>query len=163
MRIAGIDPGKTGAIAVVIDGRCVEIHDLPHIAVGRVGSAQRLDIPATAAIILKLPVDLVCIEEPTPRPREASAGACRVGYGYGAICALVHVRDAALMRVPPSTWTGGLRLPGKARQPGAGIAMARELYPEAAEWLAPTPRGRARDGRADALLLAHWAATRRER
>lgn len=76
-------------------------------------------------------------------------------------CATAIVLGLPLDRVLPSIWTRALRLPGKVKRPGAAMAMARELYPAAAELL-DGPRGGAKDGRADALLIAHWASTRRD-
>jgi len=161
MRIAGIDPGRTGAIALVEDGRCVAIHDLPHVLSGTQGGSRRIDIVELRLLLASLDLSEIVIEEPTPRPGNSAKGAWTSGYGFGVICATASALVLPVRRVLPSRWTAALRLPGKSKAPSAARALALELYPHAAPMLTG-PKGGAKDGRVDALLIAHWGATKGE-
>lgn len=76
------------------------------------------------------------------------------GVSYGVIRGVLAARRLWYREVPAATWKADL---GLWRKPKAESVMkARELYPEAADQIGKS------DGRAEALLIAHWGQRRGE-
>lgn len=145
MRVAGIDPGLSGAVAV-IDGDDVEIHDLPTLQVGR-GRGRDYNVPALVDLIRGLRADVVYVERQQARP-ESAAVSYKVGYGLGLILGILSTLGIRHVVVWPQTWQaamfhGGVPAAGKDRS----MVVAQRLWPNL--------RLRRHD-HADALLLAEY-------
>lgn len=68
---------------------------------------------------------------------------------YGIAIGVVRSLDIELNKVPPSTWKAEL---GLTSDKNKSLELARELFPEAKEYL----KLKKHDGRAEALLLAYY-------
>lgn len=168
---ASIDPGTTGAVCILApDGR-VEFRDTPTIQV-KVGKKikNEFDEPGMVAIMTAIGDNasklglalLVTIEKVNAMPSIAgkrsmgatSAFSFGVGYGMWRMCCAALGIPYRL--VHPATWKK-IVLAGTPKSDGAEAIVAGQLYPAAAAELRG-PRGGIRDGRVDALLIAHYAA-----
>ena len=168
-RYIGIDPGFTGAIAEIsADGKSVRTWDMPVMMRGTTKKYRTLDVERLYEIfgdIFRTPVESVGLENPTTRPGEGAERAARFGRQLGTLEALLYLFSkhygTKIELVAPSLWTGRLGLPGKTeprwQQPREDILTS--YYPDCEPELRG-PRGGLKDGRLDALLIAHWLRTR---
>lgn len=159
----GIDPGFTGAIAWIdAYGEQIGVEDLP---VTGVGKKREFDLVALNALIYH---KIACVkhdcvvglENPTTRPGEGAERCKRFGEGIGMLKALLTAHLVGYDCISPNLWKGRLGLPGK-QDPNANKAGAQLIvthYPST-EHLVYGPRGGVKDGRLDALLIAHWIRT----
>lgn len=150
--VIGIDPGLTGAIAFLSDtGELERLADLPII---RDGKLAWIDAQAMTSLLIDTlqgrPARAV-IERVSAMPGQGIASAFGFGVGFGSLLALVQARYLPIELVTPAVWKRALGLSSDKR---ASLDKARLLYPSADLGLAK------HDGRAEALLLAHWALTR---
>jgi crossover junction endodeoxyribonuclease RuvC len=147
-RWIGIDPGLSGAIAVLTDEAAVDLFDMPTY---EKEGHRHLYIPDLLAILNDLnAVQLVAIERQSVRPTNARNRILKTGFGEGVLVGVVATLLLPYERVTPQVWQRaaiGHTTPDK----GAHIERASQLYPTA-------ELGARKDaGRADALLLAHYA------
>lgn len=158
----GIDPGFTGAIGWIADTSIVGIgaYDMPLQS----GTKKReFDMGVLNARIhgLKALGDIVVgLEYPTTRPKEGAEHSRRFGEGVGLLKGMMEAHQILFKEIPPNLWTGRLGIPGKKRDGGkehnrAGAQLLISHYPHV-ESLIYGPRGGIKDGRLDALLIAHW-------
>lgn len=166
-----VDPGTTGAICILApDGR-VEFRDTPTIQVKNGKKTKNeFDEPGMVAIMsgvktsaaqLGLPI-MVTIEKVNAMPSidgkrtmgTTSAFSFGMGYGMWRMCCAALGIPYRL--VHPATWKKAV-LAGAPKSDGAEAIIAGQLYPDIAAELRG-PRGGIRDGRVDALLIAHYAA-----
>jgi hypothetical protein len=84
-------------------------------------------------------------------PRQGIASAFNFGVGFGSLLGVLQARHIAIEFVTPAVWK---RTMGLSQDKRASLDKARLLYPDAELGLAK------HEGRAEALLLAHWAFTR---
>jgi hypothetical protein len=178
----GIDPGLKGAIAIIdthLNTTC--FHNIPLTEEKRSGKKKnRLDRKALARLIYTLCKDckvVVCIEDiwgfgvqhksknvsTEPQVQTGATSHFNFARDYGALLSVFDCLDAmkevlSIMGfdfsvVSPQRWQKKV---GKSGGKKSSIELAQELYPKAQ--LIP-PRCRVpSDGRAEALLIAHYAA-----
>jgi crossover junction endodeoxyribonuclease RuvC len=148
----GIDPGLSGAIAILgPTGELERLADLPVIRDGRLawidgGFLQSILIDSAGGRQARAVVERV-----SAMPRQGVASAFNFGVGFGSVLAVLQARHIAIELVTPAVWKRAMGLSADKR---ASLDKARLLYPTADLGLAK------HDGRAEALLLAHWALTR---
>ena len=136
----GIDPGKQGAIAVLYpEGPA--LHDMPDTS-----------MLATLFRQLKvLPWPLyVAVEEQTSRPNQSSPSTFTHARDYGAILGILTALQIPYETVRPQRWMRQLAIPSGADK-AKHIEVAQSMFPSA---VLHGPRNGAKDGRADALLIA---------
>lgn len=164
--IVGIDPGFKGAIGVVDNlGRFFDVWDMPTTA-GE-GRQREMDLPILAAIIATIRggVRRVLLEWNQSRPDEAPESSKRMGVGLGLLEGMWFMAGCRPERVAASRWKGRLGLTGKDGEDGAAaaketiVAYAETVIPGLPAGILRGPRGGPLDGRAEALLIAWWAAT----
>ncbi len=145
MTIIGIDPGATGALAI-LDGLGLDVVDMPMLA-GHV-HAHAL----AAQLIAWGPVDRVCVEHQQAYPRQGISSAFKTGEGFGIIVGVLAVLERPVVFVTASQWT-------KFHRVGADKDVHRrracELWPASADYFSRKKD----DGRADAALIAAWCAS----
>ena len=175
--IIGIDPGKSGAIAIKSDDR-YNVYDIPTMTVIS-GKGKQLkksvdyDIPALDNLIKcysRYDLDAPCyavveraeaVTYGATSARESYHNSAQTnfskGRGYGIIEALLQINGVPIIASPrPGDWKRGLGLtdPSKAYvdKKEASRLMALDLYPELADEL----KRKKDNGRAEALLLIEW-------
>lgn len=151
MIVAGIDPGKSGALAITYPDGSVQAFDVPRVKL------KGKDVPAWqewqrswSGAFDFAGVDLVVIEDVAARPGQGVTSMFTFGRTLGFVHALAVASGAAVQTVSPSVWKGKLGLLNSSK--GASREKATALYPKSVGLL-----GRVKDdGRAEAILLAHY-------
>lgn len=153
MRIAGVDPGLRGAVAV-IDTRTgeVEVHDIPSLQAGA-GERREYHVPALVELVRSLDADYVFIERQHARPENPST-AFKVGVGYGLWQGILAVLGIPYVVVSPQIWQRAF-LQGDVREgKDWSVLYASRLYPALAV---------RRHDQADALLIATYGRRQLEK
>ncbi|MES2348472.1 MAG: hypothetical protein V4641_12995 [Pseudomonadota bacterium] len=145
----GIDPGIHGAIAC-IHGAGVEVFDTP---VFNIKGKDKPDLHGLHGLISRLaaihePSQCV-IEDVHSMPKQGVASSFTFGHVAGATQMAVVAAGIPLRMVPPASWK---RLMGLGRDKDESRRRASQLYPAFAH-LWPLKK---HDGRAEAVLLAHY-------
>lgn len=151
----GIDPGQSGALAVVADGAFERFVDMPvmprraggqHVNGGELARAMR-------EILARHPgaARLAVLEEVSAMPKQGVSSVFRFGEGYGVIRGVLGALQIPFITVHSSKWKRDAGLIGHEKDVARTSAIQR--FPAAAPELT-----RKKDcGRADALLIAAWA------
>lgn len=164
MIYTGIDPGQDGAVGSVFPDGVVEIVDVPlFVAKGK----KSYDVGGMVTILRRL-ADLarhstgagltVAIEKVHSMPKQGVASSFTFGKGYGIWLGILSALEIRHVLVTPQRWQGKV-LAGVAKDsPAEEAAVAARLYPQASPHLRG-PKGGLREGRVDAVLLAHYGLT----
>jgi crossover junction endodeoxyribonuclease RuvC len=143
--IIGIDPGVSGAIALLHGrGELVSVHDMPV-------HDSRVDGRAVAAHIgVKNPmVKMTCVVENTqPMPKNGSVASFKLGMATGVVLGCIQTLQHPLVRIRPQEWKKTMGLIKKDKNASRGLA--RELWPHLADEFKLVKH----DGRAEAALIA---------
>lgn len=153
--VVGIDPGLSGAVAVLSpSGELERLADLPVI---RDGKLAWIDAQAMTSLLidaLQGRSARAVIERVQAFPGQGRSSCFNFGVSFGSLLALVQARYLPIELVTPAVWKRAMGLSSDKR---ASLDKARLLYPSADLGL------QKHDGRAEALLLAHWCYTRERR
>lgn len=154
----GVDPGTTGAIALVSDV-LLEVEDLPMESNGSGGRVQRqLDVRALGDLLrdwslrhcLLMESVTVAIEKPFAMPGvSASTVACQFET-FGALRAVLAWASGDMRLAVPRVWKRCYGLKGGDK--AASLECARRLFPAASGLLTLAKH----HNRAEAALIAHW-------
>lgn len=151
---AGIDPGKSGALAILQPDNHVDFFDVPLIEVrGKAGSVAYGDWQTKWSLALAFAsVDCVVIEDVASRPGQGVSSMFKFGRTLGFAHAIVlGIRPRPSVEfVTPAKWKAKLGLLNSSK--GASREKAIALYPNTESRLMRVKD----DGRAEALLLAHY-------
>jgi hypothetical protein len=151
----GIDPGQTGALAVLADGvfeRFIDMPTLPRPAGGLQINAATL-AAALRGIFSAHPGAHVfaVLEQVGAMPKQGVTSTFRFGESFGVVIGVLGGLGIPHMQVRPDRWKRYLNLAGHEKDVARTVAIQR--HPEASGHLQ-----RKKDvGRADALLIATWA------
>jgi len=164
--IIGIDPGKTGAIAIMTDaGVLVAVKDLPieTYTMSSQGKPQwRLAVRPFVEIVNNADLNgyalTVMIEQGWARPGEGVSSSYKAGRLMGALeTACMTVRQVRPCYVLPQHWKTHFNLIGQEKS--ASLELARKYYPDAIDELS-----RKKDhNRGEAILIARYAYELRAR
>jgi crossover junction endodeoxyribonuclease RuvC len=147
--VCGIDPGHSGALAILNDQGVRFVGDLPILEIPS-GKKRRteLDLATLRDLLASHDIDHVFIEQVAARPGQGVTSMFRFGFCTGAIIGLIAGLQKPHSLILPQRWQ---KLAGCGPSPDAARRRAGQLYPNATSFLT-----RKRDaGRADAILIAH--------
>lgn len=149
--IAGIDPGKTGAMAITYADGDVQFFDVPMVKLrGKPQPAwMEWERSWSAALEFAAP-DMVVIEDVAARPGQGVSSMFKFGRTLGFVHAMAAGSGGAVHFVTPSIWKGKLGLLNSSK--GASREKMIALYPRSAAKLSRVKD----DGRAEAALIAHY-------
>lgn len=155
MRILGIDPGTTGAIALLDHGNVFEVAvDVPTMQRGISSKKQAINAAELARIVRELRPDVACVElvqAMPPRGNSSGMGAASAfnfGESAGVIRGVLAALGIETHYVTPQSWKTRAGLKGSDKE--ASRALAIRLWPHA-------PLGlKKHAGRAEALLIARY-------
>lgn len=155
----GVDPGLTGALALIVDDVFVDVVDMP--AASGVGtSSNRVQAVELADLIedwrARFPgaAWTAIVEQVAAMPRQGVHSVFSLGHSLGVVEAVLLTSRVSVEWVTPSKWKRAMAL---GDDKAASRAMASRLYPDhSARWKRVKD-----DGRAEALLVAHWWLHRR--
>ena len=160
--VVGIDPGNKGALALLSAEGVAEVIDMPHPKKGE-------ETLQTLAVLQKLkewsseyPVLMVALERVHVIPGDGVKSSTTFMQHYGRLQAVGAVfsdqNDLSYVEVPPRTWQAR-RIDAKDRSKTndkPSMRAVQQKFPEAAN-LIVGPKGGAKDGRSDAIMIADWA------
>ena len=154
MKVAGIDPGLSGAVCIFdVDKGILTILDMPTVEV-KSGKTmkRRLSEPMLAELLRPHEIDHVALEQVGAMPKQGVASTFNFGQTYGAIRGVLAGLRIPVTMVNPAKWTRDMKVTGGK---DANRQRAAQLFPA---YAASFSRAKD-DGRADAALLAHWLLT----
>jgi crossover junction endodeoxyribonuclease RuvC len=169
MKICGIDPGLTGALAFLEtdpltaphSSRLLSTIDMPvaktmvgkRLAKSRKTAPQTPNWWAVAAALREEEPDLVVLENQRPMPQQGVVSMFSLGRQMGGLEGVLAALGLPFEVVEPVTWKWAVGLKGREKE--ASRQLALKLMPEGAALF-----GRKRDhGRAEAALIALWKAS----
>lgn len=149
--VAGMDPGKTGAMVIVFPDGSTAVHRVPLMKLRGKERPAWTEWQANWATALELACpDLIVIEEVAARPGQGVTSMFNFGQALGFIRAIAAGAKCPVESVTPSVWKGKLGLLKSDKN--ASREIARRLMPS----LAPAITRVKDDGVAEAALLAYY-------
>lgn len=149
--VAGIDPGSTGALAILYPDGTAEFFDVLMIKVKNKPKPAWQDWQRSWSAALDFAgVDRIIIENVFARPGQGVASMFTFGRTLGFAHSIAVASGAAIQFVTPGVWKGKLGLLNSGK--GASREACVNLYPSTAPKLDRVKD----DGRAEAVLIAHY-------
>ncbi len=160
MIYVGIDPGITGAIALIAPDGSARVKDMPIITIekktktkkGNVAHKRMIDKQALVTI-LKTLVGFevhIFLEQVGVMPGEGSVGAFSFGKGCGIIEGAIAALGLPLTMVTPMAWKKVMVTGKGGRDKNVSRLRCQELFPQVDCHL------KKHDGRAEAVLIAEY-------
>lgn len=150
--VIGIDPGQTGAIAVIKNGAVTHLHDMP-VSARIYGKGQQVNGGELASLLMEARDGKPCIvllEAVSAMPGNGGSSMFRFGESVGVVMGVCGTLQLPVHWIAPSIWKKRAGLTGKDKD--AARTMAIQMFPGVADQLT-----RKKDvGRADAILIAHF-------
>lgn len=145
-RTLGIDPGASGAFALLEGDQLLGINDMPTIMVkGR----ARVSAAMVADVIASHQPNQVVLEDVGAMPGQGVSSMFSFGRGVGVLEGVIAALGYPLVMVRPAKWKRDAGVPA---DKDAARQMAMRLWPEYSNMFARKKD----DGRAEAALLARW-------
>ena len=159
--VIGVDPGLTGALAIMVDGYLQHVADMP-VAAGAGTSSNRVQAVELADILEDWMLRfhqpgkscVAVVEQVAAMPKQGVHSVFSLGHSLGVIEAVLLTSRIGVEWVTPSKWKKAMALGDDKK---ASRAMAQRLYPAASDRFKRVKD----DGRAEAVLIAHWWLNRR--
>jgi crossover junction endodeoxyribonuclease RuvC len=152
-RIIGIDPGLSGAVAVLY-GETLRVIDMPTMTVERNGKAKRqVSASELAELIYSCQGEdcHVYCERVGAMAGQGVTSVFSFGRSFGMIEGILAAFKLPVTYVAPATWVKAV---GRGQGKDASRARAMEIFPNN-----QTDFKRVKDdGRADAALIAYWGS-----
>ena len=151
MIVAGIDPGKTGALSILYENNVVACFDVPmHLVKGKAKPAWTEWASSWRYALAFEEPDMIVIEDIAARPGQGVTSMFSFGRTMGFAHAIAALSGVPIHFVTPAVWKGKLGLLNSDK--GASREKARTLFPASAHAFERVKD----DGRAEAALLAYY-------
>ena len=153
MKIIGIDPGLSGAIAVLKNNNVLKIFDIPVMSEGKKNKRQ-LD-SALLVSLLKENIDeneevAIVVEQVNAMPGQGVTSMFNFGQTFGAIKGICAALQFPIFFVRPSKWKKHFELINSSKD--ASRTKAIEMYPKLSNQLS-----KKKDvNKSDAILIARF-------
>ena len=153
MRIIGIDPGLSGAIAVLDNNKVLKIYDMPVMAEGKknkrqLNSAQLVNI-IKENIENREEINVV-VEQVNAMPGQGVTSMFNFGQTFGAIKGVCAALNLPVFFIRPSKWKKYFELINSSKD--SSRTKAIEMYPSIANQLS-----KKKDvNKSDAILIARF-------
>ena len=153
MRIIGIDPGLSGAIAVLDDLKIFDMFDMPIMSEGKknknqLNSAQLVNI--IKKHILTSGDTFVIVEQVSAMPGQGVTSMFNFGQTFGAIKGICASLSLPIFYVRPAKWKKHFELINASKD--ASRTKVIEMYPSISDSL----RKKKDVNKADAVLIARY-------
>ena len=142
--IIGVDPGKSGGMAVLSDGRLLDAIPMPLVGkdIDAHGIRDFIDAWGNSTAV-------VALEEVHSLPRQGVASTFTFGMGYGIVIGVALGAGYAMRMVRPAEWKRLVGIPAGSEK-DASFAKATMLFPDMRDrW-----KLKKHDGVAEAALIA---------
>ena len=152
MRIIGIDPGLSGAVAVLDDLKIFDLFDMPIMSEGKknknqLNSAQLVDIMKKHILSN---VTYVIVEQVSAMPGQGVTSMFNFGQTFGAIKGICASLNLPIFYVRPAKWKKHFDLINASKD--ASRTKVIEMYPSISDRL----RKKKDVNKADAILIARY-------
>ena len=153
MRIIGIDPGLSGAIAILDDLKIFDMFDMPIMSEGKknknqLNSAQLVNIMKRH--ILPNGDTFVIVEQVSAMPGQGVTSMFNFGQTFGAIKGICASLNLPIFYVRPTKWKKHFELINASKD--ASRTKVIEMYPSISDRL----RKKKDVNKADAILIARY-------
>ncbi|MDA9684734.1 crossover junction endodeoxyribonuclease [Candidatus Pelagibacter bacterium] len=153
MRIIGIDPGLSGAIAVLEKNNVLNIFDIPVMSEGKKNKRQlnsALLVNLLKENIVKDEEVAVVVEQVNAMPGQGVTSMFNFGQTFGAIKGICAALELPIYFVRPSKWKKHFELINSSKD--SSRTKAIEMYPKLSNQLA-----KKKDvNKSDAILIARY-------
>ena len=153
MRIFGIDPGLSGALAILDNKKIVDIIDLPTMTDGKKNKRQLNSAHLSQYIknnIIEIENSVVIVEQVNAMPGQGVTSMFNFGQTFGAIKGISAALQLPIFFVRPSKWKKHFELINSSKD--ASRTKAIEMYPTMAKNLS-----KKKDvNKSDAILIARF-------
>ena len=153
MKIIGIDPGLSGAIAVMHDKKVINLYDMPVMAEGKKNKRQLNSSQLVNIIKENINEDedtIVVVEQVNAMPGQGVTSMFNFGQTFGAIKGVCAALKLPIFFVRPSKWKKHFELINSSKD--ASRTKVIEMYPTLSGQLA-----KKRDvNKSDAVLIAKF-------
>ena len=153
MKIIGIDPGLSGAIAVLENNKVLSIFDMPVMSEGKKNKRQLNSAQLVKLLkdnILKNEEISVVVEQVNAMPGQGVTSMFNFGQTFGAIKGICAALGLPIFFVRPAKWKKHFELINSSKD--ASRTKAIEMYPSIAEKLS-----KKKDvNKSDAILIARY-------
>jgi crossover junction endodeoxyribonuclease RuvC len=152
----GIDPGLSGALAILADGKLIALHDMPTVERTQ-GKGDQVDGALLAGILRGLRAAhsgadvLCCLEKVGGFRGQGGASMFSFGQAEGIVRGVLGALGIAIVEPRPQTWKKRFRIDKQEKDAARELAIL--MFPAFREQLKRKKDG----GRADAALIAAWA------
>ena len=147
-----IDPGQTGAIATMQDGKVITLYDMPTSSRLH-GKGLQVNAYALSSLLLEAKAGKeasVLVEAVSAMPGQGVTSMFRFGESLGVVLGVCGALQLPIQWVRPVAWKKAAGLSKKEKD--AARTLAIQLHPEVSDQLT-----RKKDcGRADAICIAHF-------
>ena len=153
MRVIGIDPGLSGAIAILEDNKVLQIFDMPVMAEGKknkrqLNSAQLVNI--IKENIQGSEEKAVVVEQVNAMPGQGVTSMFNFGQTFGAIKGICAALNLPIFFVRPAKWKKHFELINSSKD--SSRTKAIEMYPSLSNQLS-----KKKDvNKSDAILIARY-------
>lgn len=153
MRVVGIDPGLTGAIAMIntdsiVNAGTYQVHDMPVLALETGKNKKQVNSVVLFDLLKHLSPDVIYLEHVHAMSGQGVTSMFSFGCGFGIVQGVIGSLKIPMYFVSPAKWKKQMGLTGKDKD--LARTKAQQFYPEA-------ELSRKKDiGRADALLIAKY-------
>jgi Holliday junction resolvasome RuvABC endonuclease subunit len=144
--IIGVDPGKSGACALVDTSIIIDIFDMPWRD-KQVDAAELADMLSFWRNIYE--PDCLIIEQVHAMPRQGVSSTFQFGVSYGIVIGCAYTLGFDVEFVTPQKWKKAL---GLSSDKDESRLLASRLWPDNKDSFSRKKD----DGRAEAALIAHW-------
>ena len=150
--ILGVDPGKTGALAVWSPALgLVDVHDMPEATGAALGALVRELIADYEPESFRLAV----VEDVHSMPKQGVRSVWTFALGHGSVLGALGALHVPVQLVTPAVWKKAM---GLSKDKNASRQRAIEVWPAEAARFARVKD----DGRAEAALLTQWPNGKKE-
>ena len=153
MRIIGVDPGLTGAIAILDGNKVINLFEMPVMAEGKKNKRQLNSAQLVSIIkenIKNKEETAVIVEQVNAMPGQGVTSMFNFGQTFGAIKGVCAALELPIFFVRPSKWKKHFELINSAKD--ASRTKVIEMYPSLSNQLT-----RKKDvNKTDAILIARY-------
>ena len=153
MKVIGIDPGLSGAIAILENNKVLEIFEIPVMSEGKKNKRQlnsALLVSLLRENILNNEEVAVVVEQVNAMPGQGVTSMFNFGQTFGAIKGICAALDLPIFFVRPSKWKKHFELINSSKD--SSRTKVIEMYPKLSNQLA-----KKKDvNKSDAILIARF-------
>ena len=120
--ILGIDPGVTGALVLLDDGRPVEWEAMPLL---KASTAKRVNAAAMAALVRGWAPERAAVELVASRPGQGVASMFSFGHSAGVVLGVLGALEIPVVEITPRQWKARAHLTGTEKDASRAMAIAR--------------------------------------